>query len=104
MNTRMFKGEIIPVRDALMERAAMLRSVLSNTGFGSYTPLLVLEDGELVCRDCIEKEARRIMLATSQDGWTPIGADIHWEGPDEVCCVCAKALPSEYGDPDEKES
>ena len=73
---------------------------------GGYSKLVYMDDGEPLCPPCARENYRAIVydvLYKTRFGWTPIGVDVHWEGPDEVCAHCGKTLPSEYGDPDAPE-
>lgn len=67
---------------------------------GGYPILLICDDGGVLCFDCARSEARQIIRSIRDrvnDGWRVIGSDIHWEGPDEYCAHCGKAIPSAYG-------
>ncbi len=71
---------------------------------GGYPVYTILADGEMLCAACARAEFRQIARSTRdnlRDGWRAAGAAIHWEGPDEYCMHCNKALQSAYGDPDE---
>lgn len=70
---------------------------------GGYPILLICDDGGVLCFDCARSEARQIIRSIRyrfNNGWRVIGSDIHWEGPDEQCAHCGKAIPSAYGNDD----
>ncbi len=71
---------------------------------GGYPIVLICSDGAVLCFDCARAEARVIIRSirdNARDGWRVIGADIHWEGPDEECAHCGKGIPSAYGSDEE---
>lgn len=67
-----------------------------------YPLIYYFEDGGVCCPDCANGEngsdATEDPEADAQ--WRLIGADVFWEGPDETCEHCGKAIESAYGDPD----
>lgn len=68
---------------------------------GGYRLNVIMQDGATICADCARAEWRRIARSAAHslhDGWAPAGAEIHREGPAEVCAHCGKELPSEYGE------
>lgn len=68
-----------------------------------YPYYVVLSDGERLCRQCSrENFALRVDATRNRLGmdWEAIGAEVYWEGPNEICANCYKELPSAYGDPD----
>ena len=71
---------------------------------GGYPVYTVMADGELMCPDCAKENFRQIVAETysrSNSGWRAAGAGVKWEGDDEQCCHCGKALQSAYGGDDE---
>lgn len=67
---------------------------------GGYPRILVMHDGEALCPKCCRAEFRQIAYSTIRgitDGWTPAGADIHWEGMPLVCAHCGGEIESAYG-------
>ena len=73
---------------------------------GGYEKAMYLSDGERICRSCCVEEWREIVdahIRNDASGWKPMVVGIRWEGPDDYCCQCNEALPSEYGDPDAEE-
>lgn len=74
---------------------------------GGYPLILVCDDGAALCFDCGRSETRQVIRAIRdkrRDGWRVIGVAIHWEGPDEECAHCGRAIPSAYGDPADDET
>ena len=75
---------------------------------GGYPVYTVMSDGELMCPQCACENFRQIVRDTKErdirSGWCAEGAEVYWEGADEDCAHCGKALPSAYGDPYEEES
>ncbi len=71
---------------------------------GGYPVYTVMADGELLCPECAKQNFRQIVADTNSrwnNNWRAAGAGVKWEGPDEHCCHCNKALPSAYGGEDE---
>lgn len=60
---------------------------------GGYPIIYILADGEILCPAC----------ANDANGWRIMGADIHYEGPPELCCHCNAEIESAYGEPGETE-
>ncbi len=74
---------------------------------GGYPIYTIMSDGELMCAECARANYRQISNATrhgDRDGWAAIGAEVYWEGPDELCAQCGAMLPSAYGDPEEPDT
>lgn len=74
---------------------------------GGYPLILVCDDGAALCFDCGRSEGPQILRAIRQNernGWQVIGCQVHWEGPDEECAHCSRAIPSAYGDPADDET
>jgi hypothetical protein len=70
---------------------------------GGYPVYTIMADGELLCPDCARHNFQQIVRATNdtcRDSWQAAGAEVYWEGPDQECAQCGKALQSAYGDPD----
>ena len=67
------------------------------TDFGGHPLIYVTVGGDVLCAACATRSV------DSPDGDTdPVrAADVHWEGPDEICAGCNTPIPSAYGDPDE---
>ena len=76
---------------------------------GGYPIIYIASDGDTFCPACANGENGSIARTVngpdddSRDGWLIVGADIHWEGPPEICCHCGKVIESAYGDPDAQE-
>jgi len=73
---------------------------------GGYQIAVYLTDGERLCVDCCKEHFRSIVDSTNhnyRDGWAVECTSIYWEGPDEYCAHCNKAMASEYGDPNAEE-
>lgn len=71
---------------------------------GGYPVYTVMADGELLCPHCAHDNFAQIARDTYArfgGSWRAAGAEVRWEGPDEYCAHCGKALQSAYGDPDE---
>ena len=71
------------------------------TTIGSYTIALYLSDGERICNECVVdcwKEICHDTIHGWDSQWRAGFAGIHWEGPDDHCVQCSKAMPSEYGE------
>ena len=69
---------------------------------GGYPVYVVLADGEELCGTCARTHYRLIAAATKDqlsDGWRAVGAEIKWEGDDDLCGHCGAPLQSAYGDP-----
>ena len=60
----------------------------------------VMDDGEVLCDDCVNDPSNPVHEGGECDGWRIEGSQIHYEGPDEVCAHCGEVIPSAYGDPD----
>lgn len=72
---------------------------------GGYAKVLVMGDGELMCRDCAKDNYRLISSETrwcrnNLSGWCVLGVEVYWEGADVNCCHCGCDIKSEYGDPE----
>ena len=73
---------------------------------GGYTKILVMHDAEILCADCAKENFRQIVSSTksgARDGWQAEGVSLHQEGPELYCAHCNKAIPSDYGDPEEED-
>ena len=69
---------------------------------GGYTIALYLSDGERICNKCVVENWKEICEHTIYGyGYGAGFAGIHWEGPDQHCVQCSKAMPSEYGESNE---
>jgi hypothetical protein len=73
---------------------------------GGYTLAFHTADGEQLCRECVKANFRAVvgekLNPSWREQWRIEWIDVRWEGPDEYCAHCNRALPSEYGDPDEQ--
>ena len=67
---------------------------------GGYPVVHVMNDGEVLCADCVNNPKNPVHEGGYRDGWRIEGSQIHYEGPDEICAHCGKVIPSAYGDPD----
>ncbi len=71
---------------------------------GGYPIIYVTGDGGTLCNVCVSRNWKQIREATDsadhRSGWSLLGVEIHYEGPDEVCANCNREIPSAYGDPD----
>ena len=69
---------------------------------GAYQVTAIMDDGEVVCHDCLKENYREILQSTKnndRDGWTFVGADVLWEGPSLYCAHCNSEIKTEYGNP-----
>jgi hypothetical protein len=75
---------------------------------GGYQRRFIMADGESLCFACAEKEKTQIVAEIQADGfdaqWTPVVAEILWEGSPEHCAHCNAEIPSAYGEPEEPET
>jgi hypothetical protein len=61
---------------------------------GGY-PILYLDgDNEVLCADCANASENEDSFPRER----PVGHFVHYEGPDEYCAQCNKAVPSAYGE------
>lgn len=68
---------------------------------GGYPKILVMADGETICRDCARQEYRQLSNSTRdhlRDGWQVAGVSIYWEGAPVTCAHCGKETESAYGE------
>lgn len=72
---------------------------------GGYPVIYVTDDGGTLCPGCANGENGSLASedADPHSGWKLEGADVHWEGPPEVCDHCGANVDSAYGDPDAEE-
>lgn len=68
---------------------------------GGYAILALMNDGEILCFNCVQQE--EIHEGGDTGEWCFKDTFIHWEGPPLICAHCYKELKSEYGDPEEEE-
>lgn len=62
---------------------------------GAYPIIYVTKSGEVLCADCVDSDS---------DDSDPVEAyGVHWEGTDEHCAECNRAIPSAYGNPEDGE-
>jgi hypothetical protein len=64
---------------------------------GGYLLVLVMDDGEVLCPDCVASEFSQISHSHRhdiKDGWKPVGMMILEESPDgdTMCAHCNKVL------------
>jgi hypothetical protein len=64
---------------------------------GAYPLIYITHCAEVLCADCATDQ-----IDNGNDyNFDPIIAvDVHWEGEDETCGDCNRAIPSAYGIPD----
>jgi hypothetical protein len=65
---------------------------------GGYPIIYVDGHSEVLCAKCATKEADKEDAGKD----APVAADIHYEGPSELCAVCNADIESAYGDPEEE--
>ena len=68
---------------------------------GGYPRFGVMNDGGVLCPECIKSEFRNIAESTIKgyrDGWAFQGADVNWECPDLYCDHCNKRIESAYAE------
>ena len=71
-------------------------------GPGGYAKILLMSDGECMCAACVKENYRLILRATrsnDRSGWQAYATQIHWEGAPMQCANCNQDMPSEYGEP-----
>lgn len=68
---------------------------------GGYPKTIILDDSELLCATCAEKEFHNVCRDTlcGYSGWCAISVDIIWEGGNHCnhCGTCVDACPAEKG-------
>lgn len=72
---------------------------------GGYAKILLMSDGEVICKGCAQDNYKLILRATREkdrSGWQAEGVFIHWEGAPLYCANCGCELQSEYGDPEQE--
>lgn len=66
-----------------------------------YPRVLILADGECLCRNCARSEYRQIVRAVRWNdrtgGWLPVGVQPHYEGS-ESCAHCSADIIPAYTD------
>lgn len=93
------KNKITP---EVRERINALKNFIRDRDTFGYTVLLIMHDGEIICRECARKNYKIILESTRlnlKDSWTVECSDPYWEGPDLYCANCNKTIESSYGDP-----
>lgn len=68
---------------------------------GGYPLHAVMGDGEALCKDCAQKEYRRIVRDTMEGydkSFQVIRVDINYEDPDMYCCHCNERIESAYAE------
>lgn len=68
---------------------------------GGYPIVYIMDDGEVLCPDCVNDPANPVHEGGDADGWRVEGSDIFYEGPAATCVHCNKVIESAYGDPEE---
>lgn len=63
---------------------------------GGYPRFAVLDDGEVLCKDCAKSERESIGTTTGHDGWCIIGVGINWEDPNLYCAHCNANIEAAY--------
>lgn len=69
---------------------------------GGYPVLYVCADGATLCVACANGDngSEASQAADTPSDWRLVAADIHYEGPADICDHCGVATPSAYGYPD----
>lgn len=67
---------------------------------GAYPIIYVVDDGDILCADCVNDSTNPVHFGGDADGWRVEALDIHYEGAPETCAHCGKSIESAYGDPD----
>ena len=67
---------------------------------GGYPIVYIMDDGDILCADCMNDASNPTHFGGDADGWRVEGRDIHYEGSAAVCAHCNTLIPSAYGDPD----
>jgi len=66
------------------------------TAVGAYPLIYITHCAEVLCADCATEQ----LDSGNDTNFDPIEAvDVHWEGEDETCGDCNRAIPSAYGNP-----
>jgi hypothetical protein len=66
---------------------------------GGYEISMICDDGGIICHKCAKENKREIVssiVLEIQDGWSPMGYDVLWEGGNH-CDHCSKVLDN-YGE------
>lgn len=79
------------------ERDGRFRDLLP----ADFVPIIYLtEDGSRLCAPCLNAPpAGTDPRATEDPAWRVVEAVLHYEGPDESCDHCSRAIEALYGDP-----
>ena len=65
---------------------------------GGYPVYALMDDGEMICHDCLNDKSNPVHEGDEADGWRFEGADIYWEGETLICPNCNKEnIESAYG-------
>lgn len=70
---------------------------------GGYPMAFLVDDGEVLCADCVNDPSNPVHEGGEADGWRVEGYVVHWEGGPLTCSHCNVEIPSAYGDPDEED-
>lgn len=95
---------VTPVNAPEIERLAgrRYRGILpSFASLGGYPLIYLTRDMDTLCADCATEQ---IDTGNDTNDDPVITVDVHWEGPDDICANCNKAIPSAYGDPDAEDN
>lgn len=68
---------------------------------GGYPIVYVMNDGDILCSDCMNDPTNPVHFGGDTDDWRCIGRDVFLEGSPEHCANCNKIIESAYGDPAE---
>jgi hypothetical protein len=71
---------------------------------GGYPIVYVMNDGEVLCADCMNGQDESVHFGGESDDWQVIGADVFYEGADDNCAHCGQTIESAYGDPEESDT
>jgi hypothetical protein len=68
--------------------------VPSFTSLGCYPLMYILEDGDIVCAECVNTEANFRMVDNAM--WNVACADVNWEDANVYCVHCNAHIPAAY--------
>lgn len=64
---------------------------------GAYPIIYVVDDGDVLCADCVNDPTNPTHFGGDADGWRVEGCQLHMEGAPEHCAHCNREIPSAYG-------
>jgi len=64
---------------------------------GAYPIMYLMNDGELLCADCVNDPSNPVHFGGDNDGWRIESVYVHYEGGPEFCAHCGDTTESAYG-------